>query len=225
MTSVFAMLGALLLLVAAPAAQDGGAEALVERIKQQLGQVDRALQEAADAEAVTGQLAAARTAHLAVIRDLESLIKQIKYQRSQQGGGGGSPPQPRPPSGQEPSSSEGQPPPRESDGSGAPEPQSQQQGGEEHEQQGDQPQPGEEQPQGGGPDQDVPREGAGSNPPPPDTAPYTREDTDARWGLLPPKMQERLMNLHVDDVPERYRAWMDAYIRELNRLEQGERRP
>jgi hypothetical protein len=35
--------------------------------------------------------------------------------------------------------------------------------------------------------------------------------------VLPPKLQERLMNLHVDDVPERYRTWLEAYVRELNR--------
>ena len=33
------------------------------------------------------------------------------------------------------------------------------------------------------------------------------------------------MNLHVDDMPERYRVWMDAYIRKLNALEQGSAGP
>jgi len=224
---LLASLTTLLGLIAAPALQDGGAEALVERIKQQLGAVDRALQEAADAEAVSGQLADARTAHLAVIRDIESLIKQIKYRRGGQGGGGGGPSQARPQPGAESSSADGQPPPRENDASGAPEPHpdGQEPGGPEDAQAGSEPQPGDGQPQGGRPDRDTPREGEGRDPPPPESARYTREDTDARWGLLPPKLQERLMNLHVDDVPERYRVWMDAYIRELNRLEQGDRRP
>ncbi|MHC5212039.1 MAG: hypothetical protein ACYTG2_15075 [Planctomycetota bacterium] len=227
MTVWIATLTTLLGLIAAPVLQDqGGAEALVERIKEQLGEVDRALQEAADAEAVAGELEDARAAHLAVIRDIESLIKEIKYQRSQQGGGGGGPSQPRPQGGEPPPS--GQPPPRESDQSGAPEPQQgdpQSGGDEEAEQEGSEEQTGGEEPKGGGPDQQMPRQEDGSDPPPPESVRYTREDTDARWGLLPPKMQERLMNLHVDDVPERYRAWMDAYIRELNRLEQGGRRP
>jgi hypothetical protein len=212
-------------LLASPAPQDGcGAEALVERIKVQLGEVDRALQEAADAEAVAGQLADARKAHLDVIRDIESLIKQIKYQRSRQSGAGGS--SPPPPKGGS-SGQDSKPPPRENDASGAPEPQPGQPepGGTPPSGQDEQPQPGGEQPKGGRPDRDTPRQGDGSNPPPPETSRYTREDLDARWGLLPPKMQERLMNLHVDDVPERYREWMDAYIRELNRLEQGGRRP
>jgi hypothetical protein len=29
------------------------------------------------------------------------------------------------------------------------------------------------------------------------------------------------MNLHVDDIPERYRTWLEAYVRELNRRDTG----
>jgi hypothetical protein len=202
-------------LLVAPA-QDAGAssaEALVERIREELEAVDRALAEASEAEAVSGELEAAREAHLAVIRDIESLIRQVKYRRNPQQSGGG-------PSQQQQQSQqmEGQPQPRPSDAQQAPEPQPGQRetSGEPQDQQGEQ-----EQPEGGGPDASLPRQERGDRPPPPDeTGRFTRPDTDARWGLLPPKIQERLMNLHVDDVPERYRAWMDAYIRELNRLEQ-----
>jgi hypothetical protein len=216
-------LGLWLALAAPAAAQDGGGtEALVERIKQQLGEVDRALQEAADAEAVTDELGAARAAHLAVIRDIESLIEQVRYQRSAQCSSG------TPQQGRQGDSPSGvpdapQPAPRENDASGAPEPGSDPTAPE--------PEPGPEptaddgEPHGGQPDRANAEQQGGRDPPPPETAPFTRQDTDARWGLLPPKMQERLMNLHVDDVPERYREWMDAYIRELNRLEQGDRRP
>jgi len=59
-------------------------------------------------------------------------------------------------------------------------------------------------------------------PPPPDPiGSFTREDSDQRWGLLPPKLQERLLNLHVDDVPAQYRVWLEAYIRRLHSLESG----
>ena len=44
-------------------------------------------------------------------------------------------------------------------------------------------------------------------------------NTDGRWGVLPPKLQERLMNLHVDDIPDRYRLWLEAYVHELQRLD------
>ncbi len=54
-------------------------------------------------------------------------------------------------------------------------------------------------------------------PPPAATGDFLRRDTDARWGVLPPKLQERLMNLHVDAIPERYRTWLAAYVRELQR--------
>lgn len=65
-----------------------------------------------------------------------------------------------------------------------------------------------------------PRPGAQSTaqqPPPAATGDYLRRDTDARWGVLPPKLQERLLNLHVDAIPERYRTWLAAYVRELQR--------
>ena len=28
------------------------------------------------------------------------------------------------------------------------------------------------------------------------------------------------MNLHVDAIPDRYRDWLSAYVRELNRLDE-----
>ncbi len=30
------------------------------------------------------------------------------------------------------------------------------------------------------------------------------------------------MNLHLDDVPQRYRLWLEAYVRELNRRDAGD---
>lgn len=205
-------------------AEDGeGAEAIVQRIRETQRLIDDTLIEAADADrgGFAALLAEVRLRHIDVIRDLEELIKQAKYSQSPQSNSGG---------GESDSESQGSPSPdasesssRESDGSSAPEPS--EQGAEAPEPGGtegqEQPAGGAEQPAGGEPD-----DGAGSNeqaggPPPPDpTKPVTRQDTDDRWGLLPPKLQERLMNLHVDDVPERYRSWLEAYVRSMHALEQ-----
>ena len=185
---------------------------LVDRVKEQLAAVDEALQNAADADKAADDLAAARQAHLSVIRDIEELIKQVKYTQSQSQSRSGQAGSGRP---QDGSSGQKPPPqaePRESDGEAHSEPKPGSRP--------PQPEPG--TPDGGRPDQQPPgQEDARKPPPPPETGRFERQDTDARWGLLPPKIQERLMNLHVDDMPERYRVWMDAYIRKLNALEQG----
>jgi hypothetical protein len=193
-----------------------GAEALVKRIQSSLGEVDKALQQASEAKTATAGVEAAKRKHLEVIRDIDALIKQIKYQQSNksQSGGGGK------------SSSDdklsGKSAPQPSDGSQAPTPSS----GKSSKPKSKEEQDAEQQQQGKKP---AGSEGRASTPggneqgaklPPDETGKFTRTDTDARWGLLPPKLQERLMNLHVDDVPERYRAWLDAYIHALNAREQ-----
>ena len=78
------------------------------------------------------------------------------------------------------------------------------------------PQPGERQPGAPAPAQPGAQSTA-RQAPPAATGDFLRRDTDARWGVLPPKLQERLMNLHVDAIPERYRTWLAAYVRELQR--------
>ena len=194
-------------------------EALVQRIKQNLALIDQLLLDTSDADDVRDGLDDVRSTQVEVVRDLEELIKQMKYSQSQQsssGGGGESQDQPQ-----------GQPPPRESDG-GQSQDQDQQQSGDQpkspQEQQAEQ--QGQDQPQ----DQDGSQDSASAHnqpggPPPPDPlGDFTREDTDDRWGLLPPKLQERLLNLHVDDIPERYRLWLEAYIRSMHRLESGDAR-
>jgi len=189
--------------------------ALVKRITDDLAAVDKALQEATDADPVKEPLDAARDGHLQAIRDIEELLKQVKYTKSQRGRSQGDP------QGEGGRGMKDKPQPQPSDGSTAPTPQ----------QQGSKPKDAkaEEQP-AGGKDQkpvspatatDKPSQDPAQQPPPQDPlGRFQRTDTDARWGLLPPKLQERLMNLHVDDVPERYRAWLESYIHALNRLEQ-----
>lgn len=191
---------------------------LARRIRETLAKIDEALLEATEVDAVTDQVARARQMHIDNIRDIEKLIESLEYQMMNpppSGGGSGG----KGGSGQ--GSGRGQPQPQQSDGSqseqgGAPE-----QGGQgEHGEQ--EPSGQEQQPQGGGRPQDgMSDQRAGDQPPPPDDiAPFERSDTDGRWGLLPPKVQEQLNNLHVDDVPSRYRDWLDAYVKAMRRLEE-----
>lgn len=205
---------------AAPGAETGAteAEALVERIRVTLAGIDDALLEAPDADDLAQALDQLVSAHEQVVRDLEELIAQAKYRAGQQGGGGGGGQSNNPP----PSGSPPPPPPRESDGSQS----EQQQGGEQPQspQEREQQAQGEQQPHDGPP---PPANSEGQDrqggPPPPDPlSDPTRKDIDGRWGLLPPKVQERLQNLHVDDVPERYRHWLSAYVRALSAVEQEE---
>ena len=206
-----------------PGEGGGEAEALVARIKETLGRIDESLFEVPYADDVGTALEDVRQQHLAAIRDIEELIKQAKYNKgknsSSSGGGGGGG------GGSSPQQQDQQP--RESDGSQAPKPGEQQGGeqpqpgsGEEEKPQGEQPADG-EQPSDGAPKSGDPGENRrGQRPPPDPLGDPIRENTDGRWGLLPPKVQEQLMNLHVDDVPVRYRAWLSAYVRALNAAEE-----
>ena len=194
---------------------DASAAALVKKITDDLASVDKALQEATDADAAKGPLEHAREGHMLAIRDIEELLKQVKDTKSKQSKSGGS--------SQDKSSGgvSGKPPPRESDESSAPRPQGGKSQAQKDKEAQEAAQKEKDQPAGGGKDRGKPQQQEGQQPPPQDPlGRFQRTDTDARWGLLPPKMQERLMNLHVDDVPERYRAWLESYIHALNRLEE-----
>ena len=215
MTALSLLLASSLLLPqTAPPAEEGSPDALVARIRENLLLIDQQLLDASAVDDVATGLAGVRVLQVDVVRDLEELIKQMKYQRSSSSSSGGGD------SSQRQSSST----PRPSDGESR-----QAQGGEQpqspQERQA-QAQPSEKDAQGEAP---RPKEGAANRqppqqqdagtPPPDPLGDFTRKDTDDRWGLLPPKLQERLLNLHVDDVPERYRAWLEAYIRSVRRLE------
>jgi len=38
-------------------------------------------------------------------------------------------------------------------------------------------------------------------------------DISGRWGLLPPKVQEEILNSNVEDFPQKYRKWLEEYYR------------
>jgi hypothetical protein len=218
------LVGALVLAqVQQPPSEADEANALVQRIQENLAKIDETLLSTFDTDDPAGTIEAVRQTHMDVIRDLEELIKQAKYQPSSSGGGGGGSESQPPPQQQPESESE----PRESDGSSAPEPGEQDATetpqGHEGEQEQQQQQSEGEEPRGDQlDDSDPARNNMGGPPPEEELSDPIREDTDARWGLLPPKLQERLMNLHVDDVPARYHDWLSAYIRAMQRLEEAE---
>ncbi|MDG2148358.1 MAG: hypothetical protein P8N09_02425 [Planctomycetota bacterium] len=196
-------------------------EALVERIRENLVRVDELLLESADADDVASGIDGVVDSHIQVIRDLESLIKQMKYTPSSSRSSSSSGDE----SSQESSS---QPPPRENDGSqkqpdGEEQPKSpQEQSASESAQEQENEQGAQPKPQDGADEGEVPRSEQGGPPPPDPIGNFTREDSDQRWGLLPPKLQERLLNLHVDDLPEQYRIWLEAYIRRMHSLESSD---
>lgn len=200
------------------------AKQLVERIRKSLEEVNEALLDAADTDEIADEFDRALVNHRKAIRDIEELIDQIKYQQSSSGSGGGGDNQ------QQQMTSPQSGGARESDGQNAPDPSSAPEGGRQDEASGQQDQPQDQQgqqprdgqtPADGMSDADGRQMDADSPPPEDPTAPFSRTDTDGRWGLLPPKLQERLMNLHVDDVPSRYRLHLDAYIRALNAQDDG----
>lgn len=214
--------------VAPPSAQaTDPQQELVERIRKSLRRIDEALLETVDGDddQVGGSLADVRSRHQDVIRDLEELIKLARYRQSKSSSSSSSS------SSGEGSSGAPQQQPRESDGSQSPDPRDggsdpSDPGGSEQrpdEQQPDEQPAGSRPEDGAGAEQDAGENRAGATVPPDRIEPFTREDTDGRWGLLPPKLQERLTNLHVDDVPERYRTWLEAYIRTMHQLEQQPR--
>lgn len=210
-----------------PAPQDDDADvanALVERIQENLLRIDETLFSTIDAEDPAGALESVRQTHMEVIRDLEELIKQAKYQPSGSGGSGGGDSSESPPEQQSGENSD----PRESDGAGSPEPGdeeapappgSREEGGQQPGADSEGQDPGDQLD-----DSEPARNREGGPPPEEERDDPIREDSDARWGLLPPKLQERLMNLHVDDVPARYRDWLAAYIRAMQRLEEKDGR-
>jgi hypothetical protein len=43
-----------------------------------------------------------------------------------------------------------------------------------------------------------------------------RPDWKERWGILPPKEAENLVNAMSGKIPERYRRWIEAYYRRVS---------
>ena len=87
---------------AEPEEAGDAAAKLVQRIQQDLSEVDKQLEQAAGEDQLGAEIKSAREAHVRAIAGLEDLIKQIKYRRSPNpsqsdgdGGGGKGQPPPR----------------------------------------------------------------------------------------------------------------------------------
>lgn len=132
-----------------------------------------------------------------VISALDELIKSIKYRKC--GSGGGNQMQPPPDS----SNKEEQKPRSE---------------------QGDQelkenPSNQEEE---GKPEDARPKEAQGeknrAKNPPPQKPPeeVDHPDVSERWGVLPPKIQNDILNFNIESFPEKYRKWLEEYYKRIN---------
>lgn len=135
-----------------------------------------------------------------VVRDLDTLIRSIKYRQCSSGGGGKPPPQPD--SSEQP---ENQPRSEQEDEELQKNKQSQDEADKEEE-----------------PDDSRPREGQGQqnareNPegPPPEQVDHA--DLSGRWGVLPPKIQQDILNFNIEAFPEKYRKWLESYYKKINR--------
>jgi hypothetical protein len=171
---------------------------LVEQIKEGMKAVDDKLLEAgSDRAARAGEgevgriLDETRRMHARIIRDIEELIRSIKYA-----------------------------PPTSSSSSGEQRPQEKNQPRSEEPRDGDlqknpmKPEDMEGAPKDGGASQDPPKQEQARTPPPgTDPEDARHRDTSGRWGLLPPKVQEEILNSNVDDFPAKYRKWLEEYYR------------
>lgn len=76
---------------------------------------------------------------------------------------------------------------------------------------------GDKEPESARPDRDQEiQEGAKTQPPGSDTSHYLREDVAGRWGTLPSKVQEMLLQFESSRIPPKYRRLIEAYYRKVS---------
>jgi hypothetical protein len=134
-----------------------------------------------------------------VIKGIEELVRLAKYQQSQQSSSQRDQQKPQKPDGQD---EQEQKRPKD------PEPQELQK------QQGQgQDQPKDQQEQETTPEQ----KRANRLPPGSEKGQFVRPDLKDRWGVLPSKEQEDLINAMSSRIPERYRRWIEEYYRRVSK--------
>lgn len=183
---------------------------LVGKIQKEMREIDQLLlradqpQEAAKKidetiKNIQDLLKAADSRQSSVVKNLDALVKLAKYQKSQQQSAS------RPPEQGKPKGEEEQQQQRPKDK----QPDDLQKQPEQQQQ---------EQPKGGKDDSAEAQQKPANQPPPTgDKSQYKRSDLSDRWGVLPPKDQEDLINALNGRWPERYRRWIDEYFRRVNR--------
>lgn len=132
-----------------------------------------------------------------VISALDELIKSIKYRKC--GSGGGNQMQPPPDSSnkeeQKPRSEQGDQELKEN-------PTNQEKEG---------------KPEDARPEEAKGEKNRADNPPPkkpPEEVDHP--DVSDRWGVLPPKIQNDILNFNIENFPEKYRKWLEEYYKRIN---------
>ncbi|MBU0754055.1 MAG: hypothetical protein KJ645_02880 [Planctomycetes bacterium] len=133
-----------------------------------------------------------------VIQDLDELIKSVKYMQCSSGGGGSPPPDSKDSQQQE------NKPRQEEQDQGLKENPSQEQADRN-------PRPEETRPEEG-----PGRQENGEKPPSPPTEQVEHADLSGRWGVLPPKIQQDILNFNIEEFPEKYRKWLEDYYKRVN---------
>jgi hypothetical protein len=185
-----------------PSPEDQRAAELIKEIKEGMKRIDEKLAEAGKTkgsarESIDALLHEARRKHRKVIRDIEELIRSVKYSQSDSSGSSGKPKSKKP-------ENQGK---KEQERRNDP-------SGDELKKNQDKPEDGRENPKDGDPSRDKPRQEDSQNPRK-DGAPEDagHRDASGRWGLLPPKVQEEILNSNVEDFPQKYRKWLEEYYR------------
>ena len=192
--------------------QKGGAEELVRKIREGMKEIDENLLGATARDVpeklkdniryIEELLNDTRGRSQQVIKDLEELIKNVKYQKSNSGGG-----QRRQPRQSDPNSQDEENRPR-----------SEQQSDQLERNQANQQQSGQEdKPEDGAPDDQPGLQKEGDPPPPKNPEEVDRVDLSGRWGVLPPKIQKDILNFNIENFPQKYRKWLEEYYRRINR--------
>ena len=192
----------------------GEAQALIERIREGMKKVDENLLSASargvpekmkeNARYLEELLDDTRGRAGQVIRDLDRLIRSVKYMKQQSGGGGQCS---QPPRGGGGESSRNRPRTERQDPGLRKNPAS-----------GEKKKAGGEKEKGEGAPRDR-KSGKDKGGKPPEKPPekMRRPDLSGRWGVLPPKIQKEILNFNIENFPEKYRKWLEEYYRRVNR--------
>jgi hypothetical protein len=193
-----------------PMEPDNEAAKLVERIQEGMKKIDENLMEASasgvkeDLEEnirnIEKLLNDTQNMSSQVIQSLDQLIKSIKYKKCGSGSGQ-SPPQPK--GSQE---QENKPRDEQQDDSMKQNPQSQNEEGQEQ-----------DRPEDGRPEDDRGNRQAKDDPPPTDPERAEHTDVSGRWGVLPPKVQNDILNFNIEEFPQKYRKWLEEYYKRVNK--------
>ena len=201
-----------LLMTARARAQEGSgvddAQALIERIRQGMHEIDKNLADAS-AAGVREKLAEnvrymeelinnTRGQSRDVINSLDELIRSIKYKKCSSGGGG----MPPPPDPSEKEKQKQQPRSETEDKELKKNPANQNEEGE---------------PEDARPEEAKGQKNRAKEPPnekPPEEVDHP--DVSGRWGVLPPKIQNDILNFNIENFPEKYRKWLEEYYKRIN---------